>query len=263
MKLMKKGICLLSHIPGRKKPADSSEMITQLIFGDTYEVLEETEKWLYVKQTLDGYESWICIKQFYEISDATYQKINQADAFYVNELITVITNKVSGETFPVVYGSRLPLWDMEDELLQVENITFSYDAGYQKGFMYGKNAIVQNASMFLNAPYLWGGKSPFGIDCSGFVQMVFKLHGIMLPRDAYQQAEIGTTLSFVEEAEAGDLAFFDNEDGKIIHVGIVIGPGKIIHASGKVRVDLMDHYGIFNEESGNYSHKLRILKRVI
>ena len=117
--------------------------------------------------------------------------------------------------------------------------------------------------MYLNAPYLWGGKTPFGIDCSGFTQMVYKLNGFALPRDAYQQAEIGETLSFVEEAEPGDLAFFDDDEGNIIHVGMVLEQGTIIHASGKVRIDALDHQGIYNKELKNYSHKLRLIKKII
>ena len=117
--------------------------------------------------------------------------------------------------------------------------------------------------LFLNAPYLWGGRSPFGIDCSGFTQIIYKSIGFKLPRDAYQQATIGQTLSFIEESESGDLAFFDNEEGKIIHVGIMLSDNKIIHASGKVRIDSIDHQGIFNAETNRYSHKLRIIKRII
>lgn len=257
---MKHGICLLSHIPGRKKPADSSEMITQLIFGDTYEVLEETEKWVLIKQNLDDYESWICIKQHHPISEEAFQQIEKEQAVYVNDLISVVTNTVSGEVFPVVFGSRLPL--IKEGIMQIDNETFNFDGETASCAQPTADSIIESAYLYLNAPYLWGGKSPLGVDCSGFVQMVYKVHGLNLPRDAYQQAEIGTTLSFVEEADAGDLAFFDNEDGKIIHVGIVTEPGKIIHASGKVRIDLMDHYGIFNQETGKYSHKLRILKKV-
>ncbi len=128
---------------------------------------------------------------------------------------------------------------------------------------FSRAALIENAYLYLHAPYLWGGKSPFGIDCSGFTQMVFKLNGKLLKRDAYQQAEEGETLSFLEEAEEGDLAFFDNEDGKIIHVGIVLRDFKIIHASGKVRIDSLDHEGIFNSETQKYSHRLRLIKRVI
>ena len=117
--------------------------------------------------------------------------------------------------------------------------------------------------MYLNTPYLWGGRGPLGIDCSGFTQMVYRLQGVELPRDAYQQAEVGTTLSFIEESEAGDLAFFDNAEGKIIHVGMILADNHIIHASGKVRIDRLDQQGVFNAEERTHTHKLRLIKSII
>ena len=125
-----------------------------------------------------------------------------------------------------------------------------------------KDKLVENALMYLNAPYLWGGRSPLGIDCSGFTQMVYRLQGVDLPRDAYQQAEVGTTLSFVEESEAGDLAFFDNNEERITHVGIILENNHIIHASGKVRIDRIDQQGIFKKELGTHTHKLRLIKSI-
>ena len=101
-----------------------------------------------------------------------------------------------------------------------------------------------------------------GMDCSGFSQVVHRIVGNDLPRDASQQVELGDTISFVEEAQAGDLAFFDNEEGNITHVGICLGGGDIIHASGSVRIDKLDHIGIFNADKGTYSHKLRVIKRI-
>jgi cell wall-associated NlpC family hydrolase len=126
-----------------------------------------------------------------------------------------------------------------------------------------KNKLVENAYLYLNTPYLWGGRSPFGIDCSGFTQLLYKLNGVKLPRDASQQAKVGQTLSFVEESEAGDLAFFDNEEGNIIHVGMVLDNNRIIHASGKVRIDRLDHQGIYNVDTNKYSHRLRLIKKII
>jgi cell wall-associated NlpC family hydrolase len=117
--------------------------------------------------------------------------------------------------------------------------------------------------VYLNAPYLWGGKTPFGIDCSGFTQMVYKLNGYHLKRDASQQATEGEPLSFIEESEPGDLAFFDNEEGKIIHVGIIMDNNYIIHSSGKVRIDRLDHLGIYNAETNRHTHKLRVIKKMI
>lgn len=255
---MDKGICLLSQVPGRKKPADASEMITQLVFGDTFEILEDLGKWLHIKQSLDAYESYIDKKQCTFISQATYDAIQQEVPKYSGELVHIAINQVSGEVYPLVIGSRLPL--LNDGLMIIENHSFAFDGDFHS--IDKKAELIDTAYLFLNSPYLWGGKSPMGIDCSGFVQTVFKLTGIELPRDAYQQAEIGETLNFVDEAIAGDVAFFDNEEGRITHVGIMLDNKQIIHASGKVRIDLIDHYGIYNEETSSYSHKLRLIKRI-
>ena len=121
----------------------------------------------------------------------------------------------------------------------------------------------RTAKEFLNAPYLWGGKSFFGVDCSGFTQLVYKVNNVKLPRDAYQQAEVGEALSFVEESQPGDLAFFENAEGRIIHVGIMLDDQKIIHASGKVRIDTLDSTGIFNQEMNKHTHKLRFVKSIL
>ena len=125
-----------------------------------------------------------------------------------------------------------------------------------------KSDIEATAKFFQNIPYLWGGKSFFGVDCSGFTQLVYKVNNIKLPRDAYQQGEVGEVLSFVEESRPGDLAFFDNFEGRIIHVGIMLDEQKIIHASGKVRIDTLDSTGIFNKELNRHTHKLRFVRNV-
>jgi cell wall-associated NlpC family hydrolase len=126
-----------------------------------------------------------------------------------------------------------------------------------------KANLVKTALLYLNAPYLWGGKTPFGIDCSGFTQMVYKINGYRLPRNAFDQVSQGDSLSFIEESEPGDLVFFDNEEGTIDHVGIIMENNYIIHAHGKIRIDRIDHTGIFNTETGNYTHALRVIKKII
>lgn len=160
-------------------------------------------------------------------------------------------------------GSTLYAFDGMNFKIGKEKFVYAGQAVHEDVDTLHGEHIRRFALKFLHAPYQWGGRSPFGIDCSGFTQVVFKLYGTTLPRDAYQQAELGKTLNFIHEAREGDLAFFDDEDGKITHVGIVIPDGKIIHASGKVRIDTLDHHGIYNHEEKKYTHTLRILKRVI
>jgi cell wall-associated NlpC family hydrolase len=123
-------------------------------------------------------------------------------------------------------------------------------------------SLADTALKFINSPYIWGGRIPSGIDCSGLTQLVYKIHGIGIPRDSWQQAETGEPISFISEARVGDLVFFDNEKGKISHVGMIFAEGLVIHASGRVRIDTIDHQGIFKPEVGGYSHRLRLIKRI-
>ena len=141
-------------------------------------------------------------------------------------------------------------------------LNHSYEGKITEGLK-DKSQLLKTAFSYLNAPYLWGGKTPFGIDCSGFTQMVYKLNGYRILRDASQQATQGEALSFIEESEPGDLAFFDNSEGHITHVGIIMPNNYIIHAHGKVRIDRLDHSGIYNEEKRQHTHKLRVIKKII
>lgn len=227
---MKFGICQLSVVPMRASASDKSEMINQIIFGETFDLLEVQEKWTKVCLHHDKYEGWIDNKQ--------YNIINN-NVFNFNVLNKKILYKNSQ------YLSIGSLVDLE--------------------VMPNKKSLIDTAKLFINVPYLWGGRSIFGIDCSGFMQLVFRVHQVNLPRDAYQQAEIGTLIDF-ENCHSNDLAFFANDVGKIIHVGIIIRKKnniKIIHASGKVRIDTLDVKGIFNEETQSYSHNLHSIKRIV
>ena len=259
---MQYGICLLSVVPCRKEPSNTSEMITQLLFGEHYSIIETTEGWLKIIVAFDNYECWINVKQHQKILETTFNQLQTQILFYSNELIQIIKNTQTDINFPISIGAALPF--LKNNAIKVDENEFVFDGS--STFSNSKKAtkeLIQTAFLFLNAPYLWGGKSPLGIDCSGFTQLVFKINGYKLPRDAYQQVELGEALNFVEEAEAGDLAFFDNEEGKIIHVGILLDNQQIIHASGCVRIDKFDHYGIFNSDTKKYSHTLRVIKRII
>ena len=259
---MQHGICTLSIVPARREPSGTSEMVTQLLFGEHYTVLEVGEDWLRIKTAFDHYECWINSKQHTRIQENLFKQLDKQDSFYSNELVQVIQNKTNEIRFPISIGATLPFYKNNCSSFESFDFVFEGTTSSSKQKKSVKD-ILSTAYLFLNAPYLWGGKSPFGIDCSGFTQLVFKLNGYKLPRDAYQQVELGVPLTFVEEAEAGDLAFFDNEEGTIVHVGILLNNEQIIHASGCVKIDKFDHYGIFSSDTKKYSHTLRVIKRLM
>ncbi len=253
---MKYGICTLAVVPVRKDNSDKSEMTTQLLFGDIVEILDKSRQWLYIKIQYDNYEGWIDHKQITELGDDEYQKITNASQNKVSDLTFPVIRKEDNHKIITLLGSSIPY--QKDKSFLAGGNTFLIEPTIPEK----KEDIRDHALKYLNSPYLWGGKSPFGIDCSGFTQMVYRLCGIRLNRDAAQQAEQGETINFISEAQAGDLAFFDNKENQIIHTGIIIDNNKIIHASGCVRIDNIDHQGIYNEKTQQYTHKLRIIKRI-
>lgn len=256
---MRFGICTLSIVPCRKEPAGTSEMVTQLLFGESYDVLETGADWMRIRTSADHYECWISARQHTALSERDFQALQKNRPLYAPELVQMVHDKKSGSSFPVTLGASLRVCDIRSSGHHFEFEGQSISPTESSA----APALLATAALYMHAPYLWGGKTPFGIDCSGFVQMVYRLNGYDLPRDAYQQVEAGHPLSFVEEAEPGDLAFFDNEEGRIVHVGIVLEEQRVMHASGAVRIDRFDHYGIFNSERKGYSHHLRVIKRLL
>ena len=251
------GICNLANIPLRIEPSDRSEIISQVLFGEHFEVLEQQKQWVKIKIQFDDYEGWVDEKQFKIISEKDYNKLSEEKIVLNGDLIEYITNN-QNFLMPIPLGSSLSFLGSKN--INSENYIFD---GLKVTGVNPKENIVNSAFLYLNSPYLWGGKTPFGIDCSGFTQMVYKLNGYKLLRDARQQAQQGEPLSFIEESEPGDLAFFDNDEGNIIHVGIIMKDNFIIHASGRVRIDRLDHSGIFNSELNKHTHKLRVIKKII
>lgn len=254
------GICHLSTIPVRAFPADTAEMVTQLLLGDLFETLETRGSWDLIRNVDDSYEGWIDNKQYRSLQLAEFQSIQQNSKTVSAELMHISTGSL-GEKLLIPFGANLPFYAAHS--FRIGDKTYSYTGETRlTDEQYPIAKISDTSRKLLNVPYLWGGRSPLGMDCSGFVQIVLKLHGISLPRDAQQQAMVGETIDFLNEAVPGDLAFFDNEEGRIIHVGILLAPDLIIHASGQVRTDFIDHQGIFNPDLGRYSHKLRLIKRL-
>jgi len=251
------GICNLAIVPVRAEASDRSEQVSQLLFGEHFKIIEMTAKWVQVEIAYDGYIGWIDSKQYQAISEEQYQILNDTPIVLNADLVEYITTP-NNQLTSITLGASLSFLDIEEI-----NINKYHFEGFKVCGEKPKSDLIKTAFMYLNAPYLWGGKTPFGIDCSGFTQMVYKLNGHKLLRDASQQATQGEALSFIEESEPGDLAFFDNEEGNIIHVGIMMENNYIIHASGKVRIDRLDHLGIYNAEVNRHTHKLRVIKKVI
>jgi hypothetical protein len=249
---MQYGLCYLSVVALRSEASDTSELISQVLYGDYFKVLEHRKSWSRIRLGFDKYEGWIDNKQFQFIDELEYKNLHKSDPLMSTDLVDFITNQKQ-QLHPVLLGSTLNGLSYLKHAFEGEKAVGTKE----------KSKLIDTAILYLNTPYLWGGKTPFGIDCSGLVQMVYKLNGFKILRDASQQATQGDALSFIEESEPGDLAFFDNNEGEIIHVGMIMEDHHIIHAHGKVRIDLLDQSGIYNVDTKTHSHKLRVIKKII
>jgi gamma-D-glutamyl-L-lysine dipeptidyl-peptidase len=256
-------ICQLSIIPVRSDATDKAEIVTQLLFGELVEILDMSKakkNWCHIRCEWDGYEGWTDIRQLRLLNLEDALRYKNDYALCLDHTATLTNND---HFLPITLGATLPCFDGFNCALGEKHYTFGGQAILRGGIQTKPEVIIKLARRYLYAPYLWGGRSPFGIDCSGFTQIVYKMAGLRLRRDASQQIEQGRLIDFAEQSQTADLAFFDNDKGKIVHVGIMMEGGFIIHASGQVRIDKLDHYGIFNEERGIYTHKLRLIKRLL
>ena len=232
------GICHLSIIPVRKNSTSKSELVSQLIYGELFKVIEKKEKWFYIESIDDKYCGWINYSQFKEISKQDFKKVKKTESKLLNNISSEI--ETENGNMSITIGSKISsAFILNHKLKQKE---------------YSKSSIIKNSLKFLNSPYLWGGRTPYGIDCSGFSQQVYKLNGFQLARDASQQALQGKEVK-LEKAKPGDLAFFG--DKKITHVGIIMDSNKIIHSFGCVRIDYLNEKGIINSISKKTTHYLK------
>jgi hypothetical protein len=253
---MEYGICNLAVIPLRAEPSDKSEQVSQILFGEAFEIVEWTDRWAKVITDYDNYEGWIGRLQFVMLGYIAYKSLAQISPPITYRAVTQAWKKPDNTVLYLPVGSSLVF--LKGTTCHINNEKFEII-----GEIGGTESIDVTAKSFLNTPYLWGGRIHYGIDCSGFTQTVFRLQGIHLLRDAWMQAEQGVAVDFISQVKLGDLAFFDNEEGRITHVGIMLNNAQIIHASGRVKIDSIDSQGIYSEEQKRYTHKLRIIKRLV
>jgi hypothetical protein len=249
-------IAIVPVSPMRLEASHRAEMVNQLLFGETAKVLESTKDFTKIQCIYDDYIGWCQTSQLAAIPEALLNNSNNVlTANYLSEI------KCNGASMQIPMGC--PVGIFQNGQTQIGNDLFNVDVSLNQpsAALVNESAINAIANSYLNTPYLWGGKSIFGIDCSGFTQQVYRSLGMALPRDAYQQAALGEVVGFLQEAKCGDLAFFDNAEGKITHTGLMLNNATIIHSSGKVRIDPIDNMGIVNKLSGERTHQLRIIKR--
>ena len=254
---MKYAGCCVPVSAIRNEPSHRSEMVSQLLFGECCTLLEYgKDNWVRIKCRYDDYEGWCQLSHIVEIDEAIFL---QADKDLTDDWVNEVD--YNGHNMYVPLGSSLTSLNHGKAFWRKNSVQYSGKVWKPLVVKINPKMIKQVAYKFLNTSYLWGGRSVFGIDCSGFSQMVYKFLNVHLPRDARYQAGKGDTVKSLKEAVCGDLAFFDNEEGNITHVGIVLNPQEIIHSSGKVRLDKIDNEGIVNLETKQRTHKLKVIKR--
>lgn len=254
---MKYAGCCVPVSALRKEPSHRSEMVSQMLFGECCTLLEfGSDNWIKIKCRYDDYEGWCQLSHVVEIDEENYLVADK-------ELTEEWVNEVdyNGHLMCVPMGSSLTSLTHGRAFWRKNLVKYSGKLWKPLVVKINAKIIKQVAFKYLNSAYLWGGKSVFGIDCSGFSQSVYKFLNVPLPRDAWQQAEQGDVVASLQDAVCGDLAFFDNEVGRITHVGIILNPQEVIHSSGKVRLDKIDNDGIINSENKQRTHKLRVIKR--
>jgi len=254
--------CTVAVAPMRKEPSHRSEMVSQLLFGEYGAVLEQSEDFVRIKCLYDGYEGWCALNQVVFVKPEEVVETTQ----YLYEEVSEVKVKNAG-AMQIPFSTPVYAAEADSDVFTLGEQEFVYVTAKNKVWnaqtaVFSADNIRKVCSHFVNSPYLWGGRSVYGLDCSGFAQQVYKMFDIRLLRDAHLQADQGKSIESLKEARIGDAAFFHNDAGRIIHVGILLGNNEIIHASGKVRIDTIDEEGIINRETGKRTHYLTCIRRM-
>ena len=258
-----KAIVLHSVVPIRAETTESSEQLTQLLFAETVDILDEKSRWIRIKNDADGQIGWVDFKMLTKLSDSEWKlvaKTNKSARVVMPMAYAVSEN--NGQTIPLTAGTCLP--DYKDGRFEILGVGFRIDPSMVTNATPEMTIeqIQNTVRFFLNIPYLWGGKNALGMDCSGFTQIIHSLFGHKLLRNASEQATQGVPVESLKNAHAGDLVFFDHEDGKISHVGLLLDSERVVHCSGRVKVEKIDETGIYSiEQGGTYTHHLVGIRR--
>jgi cell wall-associated NlpC family hydrolase len=253
---MEKYICENVFVPLRSAPSHKSEMLSQVLFGEKYSGIEKSGHWMKIETLFDKYTGWVDLNHLQQSNDTEV-----TSGMVLNKSLLCFKNDKTKMILEAGCELYNPDFEKKEFVIGINRYTTSDD--FSSAYISSADTLPETALKFINSPYIWGGRVPSGIDCSGLTQLVYKLKGVAIPRDCRQQSETGRNIDFIDEAEPGDLVFFDNERGRISHVGMIFSKGLVIHASGRVRIDIIDHQGIYKPETSAYSHHLRMIKRIL